>query len=171
MTQEEYGKAYQRGIEMTRRFLLSRGARPECAMEASQAAWAKGWERLHQLRQESLVVTWVNTIALNMHRRLNRWESFSELDPGLSSDSDNVFLTIEAGRILEMCSPKERYLLEQQMHGNTTSEMACRLGVTETAVRIRLLRARRSVRVRMERRAAQLRRASSEKPVMARKAA
>jgi DNA-directed RNA polymerase specialized sigma24 family protein len=171
MTQDEYGQAYQRGIELTRRFLLSRGARPECALEASQAAWAKGWERLHQLRQESLVVTWVNTIALNMHRRLNRWDSFSELDPSLATGTDSVFLTIEAGRVLEMCSPKERFLLEQQMYGNTTSEMANRLGVTETAVRIRLLRARRSVRVRLERRAAHLRKTSSEKQVIADQAA
>jgi DNA-directed RNA polymerase specialized sigma24 family protein len=166
MTQDEYGRAYQRGVELTRRFLLSRGAHAECAQEASQAAWAKGWERLHQLRQESLVVTWVNTIALNMYRRLARWDSFGELDTTLSSGPDRVFLAIEAGRILDICNPKERFLLEQQMHGITTHELACRMGVTETAIRIRLLRARRSVRVRMERRAAQLRRANSNRPAM-----
>jgi DNA-directed RNA polymerase specialized sigma24 family protein len=38
------------------------------AEEVAQAAWAKGWERLSQLRNESFVVIWVNTIALNVYR-------------------------------------------------------------------------------------------------------
>ena len=64
MTREEYGQAYQRGFDLTVRLLLSRGAPRDRAREVAQAAWARGWERLSQLRNESLVVTWVNTIAL-----------------------------------------------------------------------------------------------------------
>src|SRR5258708_1036554 len=48
MTVEAYGQAYQRGFDRTIRLLLSRGARSECAKEAAQAAWAKGWERINQ---------------------------------------------------------------------------------------------------------------------------
>ena len=66
MTVEAYGEAYQRGFDRTIRLLLSRGARNECAREAAQAAWAKGWERINQLRNESVVTTWVNTIALEL---------------------------------------------------------------------------------------------------------
>lgn len=42
------------------------------ACESAQAAWVRGWGRLGQLRDETLVLTWVNTIALNVYRRLIR---------------------------------------------------------------------------------------------------
>jgi DNA-directed RNA polymerase specialized sigma24 family protein len=47
-------------------------------------------------------------------------------------------------------------LFEQQMRGATTEEIARKQGVTETAIRIRLLRARRATRTRLEKRASQL---------------
>ncbi len=74
MTREGYGQAYQKGFSLTVRFLLSRGVQRDAADEAAQAAWVKGWERLEQLRNESSVTTWVNTIALNVYRRLKPGE-------------------------------------------------------------------------------------------------
>ena len=61
-------------------------------------------------------------------------------------------------RVLKSCRPSERILFEQRMQGATTEEIARDQGVTETAIRIRLMRARRSARTVMERRAMQLRR-------------
>jgi len=75
MTRDRYGLAYQRGFDLTVRFLLSRGAQREYATEVAQSAWVRGWERLHQLRDEATVVTWVNTIALNAYRRVMRREA------------------------------------------------------------------------------------------------
>ena len=72
MTKEGYGQAYQRGFELTVRFLLSRGVQRDNAREVAQAAWVRAWERLSQLRDDNLVVTWVNTIALNVYRGLIR---------------------------------------------------------------------------------------------------
>jgi hypothetical protein len=46
MTREEYGTAYQKGYNLTVRFLVSRGLSYDSAQETAQAAWAKGWERL-----------------------------------------------------------------------------------------------------------------------------
>ena len=51
MTSEEYARAYQDGIKLTFRFLLSRGVGPDSAEEISQAAWFRGWERLGCARQ------------------------------------------------------------------------------------------------------------------------
>src|ERR1700680_3274425 len=68
MTRNEYGEAYEAGFDRTVRFLLSRGAQRDDAVEAAQAAWARGWERVTQLRDESLVMTWVNAIAFNFLR-------------------------------------------------------------------------------------------------------
>src|SRR5271170_2056642 len=70
MTRENYGDAYQRGFKCTVRFLVSRGVLRDNANELAQAAWARGWEQLSQLRDETTVTAWINTIALNSYRRL-----------------------------------------------------------------------------------------------------
>ena len=57
---------------------------------------------------------------------------------------------IDVARVLRICRPSDRRLLEQSMCGVTTGEIARQQGVSETAIRIRLLRARRYARSRME---------------------
>lgn len=156
MTRDRYGVAYQRGFDLTVRFLLSRGAQREYAIEVAQGAWVRGWERLHQLRDEATVVTWVNTIALNAYRRVMRREAPAQELPEIISPHGINLAAIDVHRILGQCRPSERDLFEQQMHGATTEEIAKTQGVTETAIRIRLLRARRATRTRLEKRASQL---------------
>jgi DNA-directed RNA polymerase specialized sigma24 family protein len=157
MTRDGYGLAYQKGFDLTIRFLLSRGAQREYAMEIAQGAWVRGWERLHQLRDESTVVTWVNTIALNAYRRVMRREAPAQELPEIVSPNGIDIAAIDVHRILNSCRPSERVLFEQQMRGATTEEIARAQGVTETAIRIRLLRARRATRSRLERNAIQMR--------------
>jgi RNA polymerase sigma factor (sigma-70 family) len=156
MTRDGYGLAYQKGFDLTIRFLLSRGAQREHAMEIAQGAWVRGWERLHQLRDEATVVTWVNTIALNAYRRVMRREAPAQELPEIVSPHGIDMAAIDINRILNYCRPSERVLFEQQMYGATTEEIAKKQGVTETAIRIRLLRARRATRSRLENRAMQL---------------
>jgi len=152
MTSDGYGRAYQRGFNLTVGFLISRGVHRDNAEELAQAAWVKGWERLSQLRKEDFVVLWVNTIALNFYRswlRKNRL-SLAAQDLGLKTTVIDV-AAIDLARILRFCRPRERHLLEQSMTGVTPGELADEQGVTETAIRVRLLRARREVRSRTER--------------------
>ena len=152
MTGEEYGQAYKRGFDLTIRFLLSRGAPGDRAREVAQAAWARGWERLNQLRDKNLIFTWVNTIALNMYRSVLRSEPAYHALPELVTKAGINLAAIDVARILKICRPCDRMLLEQQMQGATTEELARKQGVTETAIRIRLLRARRAARSRVEKR-------------------
>jgi DNA-directed RNA polymerase specialized sigma24 family protein len=156
MTRDRYGLAYSKGFDLTVRFLLSRGAQREYAMEVAQGAWVRGWERLHQLRDEATVVTWVNTIALNAYRRVMRREAPAQELPEIVSPHGINLAAIDVHRILGQCRPPERELFEQQMRGATTEEIARTQGVTETAIRIRLLRARRATRTRLEKRASRL---------------
>lgn len=153
MSKERYGQAYQKGYDLTVRFLLSRGVQRDIANEAAQAAWAKGWERRDQLRDESLVITWVNTIALNVYRRWIRREVLYPELPKLPEKTVSIDIAaMDVARILEMCRPSNRRLLEQRyVDGVTTDEMAQEQGVTKTAIRIRLLRARRDARCQIER--------------------
>jgi DNA-directed RNA polymerase specialized sigma24 family protein len=162
MTPELYGESYRAGFEGTIRFLRSRGAPSrDSAEEAAQAAWARGWERRHQLRDDHLVVSWVNMIALNVFRgglrRCGPDASNHEELPELAGPGEANLAAIDAAKVLQLCRPRERALFEQQMNGLTTEEIARDQGVTRTAIRIRFLRARRDARSRMEQRAMELR--------------
>lgn len=147
MTREAYAQAYQEGLPLTLRFLLSRGVTRDTAEEISQAAWMRGWERLGQLRSDDLISTWVNTIALNLYRRAIRQERrLQSLHDPLYAKSTMNWAAIELRRILRFCRRPDRLLLEAQMGGQTAEEIARAQGVSQTAIRIRLLRARRAAR-------------------------
>jgi RNA polymerase sigma-70 factor, ECF subfamily len=151
MTNEEYAAAYAKGFNLTLRLALSRGLSADDAREAAQAAWAKGWERRAQLRKPSMVVTWVNTIALNWYRSSLRGKPrFEELQEHPNSTEQNV-AAIDVKALLNNCRPSDRLVLEEHyLLGMKVSEIAGRHGWTETAVRIRLLRARRNLREKLE---------------------
>jgi RNA polymerase sigma factor (sigma-70 family) len=151
MNREAYGQVYQDGKERTIRFLLSRGVGREMAPDIAQSAWLRGWERLSQLRDERMVVTWVNTIALNQYRRAIRTERMQQgiQEPIHGKETLNL-AAIDVAKMFHLCRPPERALLEAQMVGVTAKELAQEQGVTETAIRIRLFRARRSARLALE---------------------
>jgi len=150
MSRDEYGQAYQSGFRHTVHFLSSRGILGEDAGEAAQAAWARGWERIEQLRSSQMVVTWVNSIALNLYRNYLRKPAFEALhDLAVAPQADLAVL--DSRKILGMCNSEERALLQQQyLDGLGISEIAMQQGCSETAARIRILRARRSVRARLD---------------------
>jgi DNA-directed RNA polymerase specialized sigma24 family protein len=66
MTRKEYGDAYTAAFQTTKRLLQRRGAFNDLAEEVAQAAWVHGWERLHQLRDSGVVVSWVAAIAIHL---------------------------------------------------------------------------------------------------------
>jgi RNA polymerase sigma factor (sigma-70 family) len=149
MTREEYGSAYVRGYNMTVRFLVSRGLTYDSAQETAQAAWVKGWERLAQLRDSSMVLTWMNSIALNIHRSCVRREPFLQSLPELPTPPKVNLAAIDVRRILKTCKKNDRMVLQRHyLEGYKVHEIARAHGWTDTAVRIRLLRARRAVNKR-----------------------
>jgi len=153
MTREEYGSAYQKGFNLTVRFLVSRGLSYDSAQETAQAAWAKGWERLAQLRDPTMVLTWMNSIALNIHRSYIRREPLLQTLPELSTQPKVNLAAIDVRRILKVCKRNDRMVLQRHyLEGYKVQEIAQQQGWTETAVRIRLLRARRTVGKRLGRR-------------------
>lgn len=155
MTTDTYAQAYQRGFDYTVRLLVARGAQCDTAREAAQAAWVRGWERLEQLRNERMVNAWVNTIALNFLRRTLRNEGTLQALTERPASGGIDLAAIDLTRILSFCRPHERALLERYLQGMTTAELAEADGVTETAIRIRIMRARRAARFRAEDRAVQ----------------
>lgn len=151
LTREAYGTAYEAGRERTVRLLLSRGAQPGLAADVAQSAWLRGWEKLSQLRNPQMVLTWVNSIALNQYRRLASRENLHQ--EIRESDHGKVCLSlapIDVQRILSISRPVDRQMLEAQIKGLTAKEIARKQGLSETAIRLRFLRARRSARKALE---------------------
>jgi DNA-directed RNA polymerase specialized sigma24 family protein len=157
MTQEGYGQAYQKGFIRTVRILRSRGAPMHRAVDVAQTAWLRGWQRLDQLRDEGMIVSWAIAIAINYHRRGSRMEARYQDLPEICGYIGIDVAPLDAARVIKFCQPGDRLLFEQQLCGLTTKEIAKNQGVSTTAIRIRLLRARRAVRTRMEAHAAELR--------------
>jgi len=157
MTREAYERAYSEGRHYTLRFLLSRGAGQDSAEDIAQTAWLRGWERLSHLRNDELVLVWVNTIALNLYRRSIRQERrFQNLQDPIYTPGSMNLAALDLARILGFCRTPDRLLLEAQIGGSSAKEIAKAQGLSQTAVRIRLFRARRAAR-----RAAEARRLSS----------
>jgi RNA polymerase sigma-70 factor (ECF subfamily) len=145
MTRDEYGAAYQKGYQLTVRFLVSRGSTRDDAEEAAQDAWAKGWECLGQLRNSRMVLTWVNTIALNIRRSVLRREpSLLHLVPEIQASPKIDLAAIDVNRILRSSGKKDRIVLQCHLAGFNAQEIGVRHGWTEMAVKNRLFRARRS---------------------------
>src|ERR1700694_2148945 len=153
MTREEYGTAYKKGYNLTVRFLVSRGLSYDAAQETAQAAWVKGWERLGQLRDSNMVLTWMNSIALNIHRSCMRREPFLQTLPVLATPPKVNLAAIDVRRILKCCKANDRMVLQRHyLEGYKVQEIAKSKGGRENAVRVRLRRARRSVGKRLARR-------------------
>jgi len=132
----------------------------DVAEDVAQAAWLQGWQKLDQLRDERMIVNWVNTIAINCHRRglrrEARYQALTDLCAGIGvAPPDTVKL--DTAKVLQLCRPTDRILFEHQLGGLTTEEIAKKHRASPTAIRIRLLRARRAVRARLEDRAELLR--------------
>lgn len=152
MTCDEYGQMYQKGFLRTVRLLQGRGASANHAEDLAQTAWLQGWRKLDQLRDLSLLTGWINTIAMNFHRREGareaRFEELSGLEP--SHVVDSVSDRLDVAKVLNVSRPRDRMLFQQQLDGLTIQEIAHQLGLTPTATRIRLLRARRAVHKRLD---------------------
>lgn len=151
LTREQYSVAYNDGYVMTVRFLLSRGLPSESAEEAAQGAWAKGWEYRKHLRNPKKVVSWVNTIALNLFRNgFRRRESPEEL-PEIAAEPKMNARAIDVRRTLANCPSRDRRLIEMTyIEGYTSAEVGKQMDSTPVAVRVRLLRARRRLAAQLQ---------------------
>jgi RNA polymerase sigma factor (sigma-70 family) len=146
MTREDYGAAYQKGYEMTVRFLESRGSARDSAEEIAQAAWVRGWERIEQLRDVTMVFTWLNTIALNILRSDCRRPPFPQILFDVAIAPKANLAEIDLRKILRSVKLKDRVILHRfYVEGFKVWEIAKQQGCTETALRIRLLRVRRTI--------------------------
>lgn len=145
------------------RGVLARSADVE---DIAQEVFLRAYRSLGQIEAGSRLAPWLVRIAVNLcydHlRRLRRRgeRSFSELGPQearvvdtLLHDEaalhavDRLFLREVAEKLVGQLAPQDRaVLLLKEREGMDTREVARVLGCSETAVRLRLFRARRALR-------------------------
>jgi DNA-directed RNA polymerase specialized sigma24 family protein len=157
MTRDEFGIAYERMRDRTIRFLLSRGVPRDVAPDIAQSAWMRGWQQLADLRDVATLGTWINSIALNLYRKVVgrerrmvcgcSWEN--EVSAG-GSGAANLEAAIDVSRVLRGCTQESRKLLVAQLFGTTPEELASEQGVLRVTMRVRLLRARREARTLLQ---------------------
>jgi RNA polymerase sigma factor (sigma-70 family) len=153
MDQKQFGIAYENGCKRTLNFLLSRGLSEDQASETAQAAWVRGWERRNQIRDEQKTLTWVNSIALNMYRSNVRRERNKQEFQEMAIPPRVNLAGIDLERMLNRCSNKDRTLLEKRyLEGYDIGDLARENCCTATAIRVRLMRARRNLRQKFAKR-------------------
>ena len=153
MTDEAYGQAYQKGFGKTVRLLRSRGASAHHAEDIAQTAWLQGWQKLDQLRDEGMVASWINTIAVNFYRRGSRYEARYHALTELCGHVGFDLAPLDAAKILNFCSAADRMLFELQLGGLTTKRlhrsMACprlQFGTASFGLAARCVRGWKTVR-------------------------
>ena len=163
LSEQSFANAYQKGFPQTVRFLSSRGVPGDLVFDTAQGAWTKAWERREQLRNPSFVFTWVNSIALNVYRTaLRRQRQTEELADVQDPKKEMIGEAIDAERVLSICSRNDRIVLESHyIRGFKLEEIAKQNNWSETAARIRLLRARKRIKEQLTR-SAKARRLSSQ---------
>jgi RNA polymerase sigma-70 factor (ECF subfamily) len=147
MTSQEYASAYENGgYQQTARQLRSTGVDHEHASELAQAAWAKGWKCLDQLRDEDQLISWINAIARNLmrsafrsERRVNQLGTISDAGRALGTDP----IVMDVRRALERCRPRHSLVLQMvYCEGHSCAEVASQLRISTSAVYSVLARAR-----------------------------
>ena len=148
LTREQFGDAFESGgFRRTIAVLVRIGAGIDDAEEFAQAAWVRGWERLHQLRDEARVVEWVTSSAVRMFltqvtsRRMTALSSAGfdvEIEPAVNPEVIDLCRALDRSR-------QKALLQEVYVYGRSVGELAdgrCSAG----ALYHRLSRARGALR-------------------------
>jgi RNA polymerase sigma-70 factor (ECF subfamily) len=136
------------------------------AEDVLQDAWVRAFEHLGEFRGEAAFTTWVTRIALHeAWARMRRGRRFVALDPEreeaiaapAGEDPEEAAATGELRTALERAvaalRPHERTVfLLREIEGLTTAETAEALELSESAVKVRLHRAKARLRADLDRR-------------------
>jgi RNA polymerase sigma-70 factor (ECF subfamily) len=144
---QEFGEQYTLNFNKTVRFLLSHGLSEHQAEEGAQAAWVRGWECRHQVRDATKIPSWIASIAINMFRNEVRREKRLVPLPTLAARPSHIVSRIDASRVLDLCESGVRKMMEDHYYkGYLVKEVADAHNRSPVAVRVQLFRARQRVR-------------------------
>jgi RNA polymerase sigma-70 factor (ECF subfamily) len=142
--------------------LVACGVRqPETAQDLAQDVAFKAWDRLASLKDARTFPAWVRRIAANSardHLRRMAVRKEEELDAALHVESDDdphlqAERIAEARLMMTVLDSEDAEVVEllvARAHGETVESMAGRLGLSEGALKMRLMRVRKRLRKRLE---------------------
>lgn len=147
LSASQFEAAYCSYFHQTVNYLRAHGSNREWAEELAQAAWARGWECRSQLKDSAAVQSWVIAIARNLRnldfRKARETELLTETSATVDPDPRPLLLQ----QILRPLTRADRALLfETYVNGSTSRELGPELGISSVAVRVRVARAKSSVR-------------------------
>jgi RNA polymerase sigma-70 factor (ECF subfamily) len=125
----------------------------DVAAEAAQSAWVVAWRRLGDLRDGAKLRPWLVSIAANEARQLTRsrrrrsLREIAVLDPSTRPSDAMAADRIDLANALATLEPRDRELLGlRYLAGMDSAEIGRVVGMSATAVRSRLARARERLR-------------------------
>lgn len=151
MIKQRFEHAFREGgPRRTVNLLVRNGARRELAEELTDAAWARGWQNIWQLRNQGKLVAWINSIAMNMLRdemhRLSLLRSLcSQHDRATAPWID--LNAIDARSILQRIrAPQQEILRRFYLLDEPAESIAKDLHISPASVYARVSRALRRIR-------------------------
>jgi RNA polymerase sigma factor (sigma-70 family) len=154
MTSAQYAEAYSRNFGPMVRAFTRYGFGRDKAEDLVQSAWLRGWERLEQLRDDGLVVWWVNRIATNKLRddfrssqrvRQLKSEDMIAVEPHIN------IAAIDAERVLQLCDDERQRMMCSSVYidERPTPLVAREMGISREALNSALARTRRVLRKKL----------------------
>lgn len=143
-----YLRQYARVYTLSRRMLG-----PEDAEDAAQDIFYRAWTRLSSFRGESAFGTWLHRVAITvLLRRAAHSTTLDRRETSLSDDhidaafpSPDAMIDLEAA--LESLPPEQRAaVILHDIEGFSHEEVGNLMGISLTAARMRLFRARAALR-------------------------
>ena len=136
------------------------------AIDLSQEAWVKAWQRLAQFQGESSFATWITRIVINLcldqlrkqkRQRTESIEAMSEESGGVERQLPIITVNPTAGLEAQELRKRINDALDKLSHEHRTAlvlhefeemeykEIAKTMGLTQTNVKVRLFRARKKL--------------------------
>lgn len=117
----------------------------DLALDAAQAAWLIAWRKLRTVREPERLRSWLITVAANEARHLARHRGkVVELalgQPGSADPEAEGIRRVDLVNALGHLKPDERMVIALRYGADLDStEIADRLGMSASAVRVRLFR-------------------------------
>ncbi len=158
VTQKEFTGWIERHHAALYRHALWMTGQTETAAEAVQEAYYQAWKARHSLRDKQQVLAWLLTILRRCifryyaeKKQHNIWknEAYEVEEPSIEPDTAAL---VDLGRGLQHLSPEQRELiLLHSLHGFSYEQISHSLDIPLGTVMSRLARARKALRVMLDR--------------------
>jgi RNA polymerase sigma-70 factor (ECF subfamily) len=141
--------------------LATRLVGPDLAADVAQEALIRAWRAMPRFRGDSAFGTWLHRITVNtawtLRKRAARHEAWPLddrfEDPGLSPEHAGMMVHLRARlrhEISDLVPGQRAVLVLRDIYGWSHAEVARELGISQTTAKVRLHRARKKLRERLE---------------------